>query len=173
LGQRWRSSPPCWHSLPWPPASSDVRPDRRRHGFSSPRILPVYRRCNQHTFYVSISKAYRQMSLAYVATAYEGIDIEDFTFRPQGRDELVFFGRIHPDKGTREAIEIARRAGRRLRLAGIIQDEAYFKKHVEPTSTAGLSSTWGAWGRLIVTSCWGKRPPSCIRSCSRSPSAYR
>jgi glycosyltransferase involved in cell wall biosynthesis len=102
------------------------------HGFSSPRILPVYRRYNQHTFYVSISNADRQPSLKYVATVYHGIDIENFTFRPKGGDELVFFGRIHPDKGTREAIEIARRAGRRLLLAGIIQDEAYFKKYVEP-----------------------------------------
>jgi glycosyltransferase involved in cell wall biosynthesis len=102
------------------------------HGFSSPRILPVYRRYNELGYYVSISNADRDPSLEYVATVYHGIDIENFTFRPKGGDELVFFGRIHPDKGTREAIEIARRAGRRLIIAGIIQDEAYFKKFVEP-----------------------------------------
>lgn len=102
------------------------------HGLSSPRILPAYRRYNERGYYVSISNADREPSLKYVATVYHGIDIENFTFRQNGGHELVFFGRIHPDKGTREAIEIARRAGRRLLLAGIIQDQAYFKEYVEP-----------------------------------------
>jgi glycosyltransferase involved in cell wall biosynthesis len=102
------------------------------HGFSSPRILPVYRRYNELGYYVSISNADRDPSLEYVATVYHGIDIENFTFRPKGGDELVFLGRIHPDKGTREAIEIAKRAGRRLIIAGIIQDKDYFESQIEP-----------------------------------------
>jgi glycosyltransferase involved in cell wall biosynthesis len=102
------------------------------HGFSSPRILPVYRRYNGRGHYVSISNADRDPSLSYIATVYHGIDIERFTFRPVGGDHLVFLGRIHPDKGTREAIEIARRADRRLIIAGIIQDEAYFHSEIEP-----------------------------------------
>jgi glycosyltransferase involved in cell wall biosynthesis len=44
----------------------------------------------------------------------------------------VSFGRIHPDKGTADAIEIARRAGRRLVICGIVQDERYFAQAVEP-----------------------------------------
>jgi len=60
------------------------------HGFSSPRILPVYRRYNEHGHYVSISNADRDPSLNYVATVYHGIDIEHFTFRPAGGDGLVF-----------------------------------------------------------------------------------
>jgi glycosyltransferase involved in cell wall biosynthesis len=102
------------------------------HGFSSPRILPVYRRYNEHGYYVSISNADRDPSLKYVATVYHGIDIEHFTFRPASSDHLVFLGRIHPDKGTREAIEIAKRARRRLIIAGIIQDQAYFQTQIEP-----------------------------------------
>ncbi|MEP7384627.1 MAG: glycosyltransferase family 4 protein [Gemmatimonadota bacterium] len=102
------------------------------HGFSSPRILPVYRRYNQHGYYVSISNADRERSLKYVATVYHGIDIEDFTFRPVSGEHLVFFGRIHPDKGTKEAIEIAHRANRRLVIAGIIQDQTYFESQIEP-----------------------------------------
>jgi len=102
------------------------------HGFSSDRILPVYRRYNGRTYYVSISEADRRPELDYVATVYHGIDIEHFTFRPASGDHLVFFGRIHPDKGTREAIEIAQRTGRRLVIAGIIQDEAYFESEIEP-----------------------------------------
>jgi glycosyltransferase involved in cell wall biosynthesis len=45
---------------------------------------------------------------------------------------VLFFGRIHPDKGTAEAIDIARAAGRSIRLAGIIHDEQYFRTEVEP-----------------------------------------
>jgi glycosyltransferase involved in cell wall biosynthesis len=102
------------------------------HGFSSPRILPVYRRYNERGHYVSISNADRDSSLEYLATVYHGIDIEKFTFRAEGEDHLVFLGRIHPDKGTSQAIEIARRSGRRLIIAGIVQDEAYFDSEVKP-----------------------------------------
>jgi glycosyltransferase involved in cell wall biosynthesis len=45
---------------------------------------------------------------------------------------LAFFGRIHPDKGTAEAIDVARRTGRRLVIAGIVQDAAYFDACVAP-----------------------------------------
>ena len=48
------------------------------------------------------------------------------------RDYLLFFGRIHPDKGTEEAILVARRAGVPLVIAGIVQDQGYFERAVEP-----------------------------------------
>lgn len=102
------------------------------HGFSSPRILPVYRKYNGRAFYVAISEADRCPELDYVATVYHGIDLERFTFREGPEDCLLFFGRIHPDKGAREAIEIARRAGHRLIIAGIVQDREYFQEYVEP-----------------------------------------
>jgi len=102
------------------------------HGFSSPGILPVYRKYNRRTFYVAISDADRHPDLDYVATVHHGIDIENFTFRPQPDGYVLFFGRIHKDKGTREAIEIARRAQLRLLIAGIVQDPVYFQKQVEP-----------------------------------------
>ncbi len=101
------------------------------HGFSSPRILPVYRKYNGRAFYVAISEADRQPELDYIATVHHGIDIERFSFREEPDDYLLFFSRIHPDKGAREAIEIARRTGHPLIIAGIIQDEAYFREQVE------------------------------------------
>ena len=67
-----------------------------------------------------------------MATVYHGIDLQALPFEPDGGDDLVAFGRIHPDKGTHTAIEIARRAGRRLRICGIVQDERYFRELVEP-----------------------------------------
>jgi glycosyltransferase involved in cell wall biosynthesis len=103
------------------------------HGFSSPGILPVYRAYNSSTFYVAISQADRHPDLDYVATVHHGIEVEEFPFRAQPGDYLLFFGRIHPDKGAREAIDIARRTGRRLLMAGIVQDQAYFRRWVEPS----------------------------------------
>lgn len=102
------------------------------HGFSSPKILPVYRKYDRRVFYVSISDADRAPDLTYIATVYHGIDLSMFTFREQPEDYLLFFGRIHPDKGTREAIEIARRASKRLLMAGIIQDRGYWEREVAP-----------------------------------------
>lgn len=102
------------------------------HGFSSPRILPVYRKYNRRTYYVSISNADRSPELEYAATVYHGIDLENFTLRTEPGDYLLFFGRIHHDKGAREAIEIARLAGLKLIVAGIIQDESYFNSAVKP-----------------------------------------
>jgi glycosyltransferase involved in cell wall biosynthesis len=102
------------------------------HGFSSERILPVYQKYNKRTYYVAISNADRHPSLDYIATVYHGIALEEFTLRTDPGDYLLFFGRIHPDKGTAEAIEVARRSGRRLIIAGIIHDRAYFDREVAP-----------------------------------------
>lgn len=102
------------------------------HGFSSPRILPVYERYADGSHYVAISDADRAPSLPYAATIHHGIRVEDFPFDAQGGDDLLFFGRIHPDKGAGEAIRAARSAGRRLVLCGLIQDEAYHAREVAP-----------------------------------------
>jgi glycosyltransferase involved in cell wall biosynthesis len=102
------------------------------HGFSSDRILPVYERYDSSTAYVSISDADRHPNLQYAATIHHGIDIEGFAVDPSPGEHLLFFGRIHPDKGTAEAIEVARRCDRRLDIAGIIQDEEYFRNEVAP-----------------------------------------
>jgi glycosyltransferase involved in cell wall biosynthesis len=100
------------------------------HGFSGGNILPAYRRA--HSSYVSISDSDRSPELDYLATVYHGVDLEALPFDPAGGEDLVAFGRIHPDKGTHTAIEIARRTGRRLTVCGIVQDAAYFRELVEP-----------------------------------------
>jgi glycosyltransferase involved in cell wall biosynthesis len=102
------------------------------HGFSSPKIVPVYQRYNDINHYVSISYANRCEHLSYIANVYNGINPRDFTFRPAVGDYLLFFGRIHPDKGTREAIEIALKAKMRLIIAGYIQDDDYYNREVHP-----------------------------------------
>jgi len=102
------------------------------HGFSSPLILPVYKKYNEQTHYVAISEADRCPELDYIATIHHGIDLTQFPWREDAGDYLLFFGRIHPHKGVVDAIEVARRSGLRLVIAGIVQDEAYFQEQVKP-----------------------------------------
>ena len=102
------------------------------HGFSSPPILAAYYAAASRSFYCSISNSDRDPGLDYLATTYNGIDPHEFTFVERPGEYLVFLGRFHPEKGTHLAIEIARRAGVRLKIAAIPQDEAYFRECVEP-----------------------------------------
>src|SRR5712671_5493729 len=96
------------------------------HGFSSPRIMPVYEKYRDG-YFVSISDSDRAPGLNYLATVYNGIDLSLYPLQASGGEDLIFLGRIHPDKGVHLAIEVARLSGRRLIIAGIIQDEVYYR----------------------------------------------
>ena len=102
------------------------------HGFSSERIVPVYLAYDDIGHYVSISEADRHPDLTYAATIHHGIDLSRFTFGAGDGGYLLFLGRIHPDKGTAEAIEVARRAGLPLVIAGVVHDADYYRRSVEP-----------------------------------------
>jgi glycosyltransferase involved in cell wall biosynthesis len=102
------------------------------HGFSSEQIVPVFEKYNGSGYYVAISDADRHERLDYVATIHHGIDLTEFELEEKPGDYLLFFGRIHPDKGTAEAIDIAERTGLPLVIAGIVQDRDYFEQLVEP-----------------------------------------
>jgi len=102
------------------------------HGFSSLRILPIFKAYEERVAYVAISDADRAKDLRYAATIHHGIPVDDFPFDRDGSDDLLFFGRIHPHKGAAEAVEVAHQTKRRLVMAGIVQDEGYFHQLVEP-----------------------------------------
>ncbi|MDB5115081.1 MAG: glycosyl transferase [Mucilaginibacter sp.] len=102
------------------------------HGFSSPRIIPVYKKYNAVGNYVSISNSDRSPELNYLATVYNGLDTKDFNFNDRPEGYLLYFGRIHPDKGTAEAIDIAQKSKYKLLIAGIVQDENYFNEKIKP-----------------------------------------
>src|ERR1700721_362251 len=101
------------------------------HGFSSAKIMPIYQKYRDG-YFVSVSDSDRATGLNYLATVYNGIDLSLYPLQECGGDDLIFLGRIHPDKGVHLAIEVARLSGMRLIIAGIIQDEAYFREQIEP-----------------------------------------
>jgi len=101
------------------------------HGFSSPKIMPIYHKYRDG-YFVSISDSDRAPGLNYLATVYNGIDVSLYPFQECSGDDLIFLGRIHPDKGVHLAIDVARLSGLRLLIAGIVQDEAYFREQVKP-----------------------------------------
>jgi glycosyltransferase involved in cell wall biosynthesis len=95
------------------------------HGFSDEDIKRVYRD-HKDTYYTSISDSDRDSELPYLATVYNGIDLSNLTFSQKPGKNLVFYGRIHPDKGLHLAIEVAEKANVPMIVAGIIQDQPYF-----------------------------------------------
>lgn len=101
------------------------------HGFSDPDILRIYHD-HKDSYYVSISDSDRDPGLPYMATVYNGIDLSNLTFRETPGDKLVHYGRIHNDKGTHLAIEVAKKCSMDLIIAGIIQDQAYFDNLIKP-----------------------------------------
>ena len=144
------------------------------HGFSSARILPVFRKYNARTSYVAISEADRRPELDYLATIHHGIDTGAFTLQTCPGNYLLFFGRIHPDKGAVEAIDVAARAGLPLVMAGIIQDQAYFDAWycATPRWQARPLHRAGGWRSTATPSSEGLMPSSTSStSTSRSASA--
>jgi glycosyltransferase involved in cell wall biosynthesis len=102
------------------------------HGFSSKQVVPVYRAYDDIGRYVSISNADRHPDLHYAATIHYGIDTNLFTFVPDAGEYLLFLGRVNPDTGAHLAIEVAKKAGLPLIIAGVTQDKAYFRESVAP-----------------------------------------
>ena len=125
------------------------------HGFSSDRILPMYASYQDRVHYVAISDADRHPTLRYAATIHHGIPLGDFPFDPHGSDDLLFFGRIHPDKGAKEAIAVARAVGRPLDLYGIVQDAGYHDREVAPADDGVSIRYHGAVGGAARTTALG------------------
>ena len=102
------------------------------HGFSSDRIMPMYKPFEDRVHYVAISDADRAAGLRYAETIHHGIRLQEFPFDPTGNEDLLFFGRMHPDKGAAAAIAVAQATGRRLAMYGIVQDRGYYEREVAP-----------------------------------------
>lgn len=107
------------------------------HGTFSPDNEKLFFK-ERHQPYVSISESQREprLNLNYVATVYNGIDTDIYEFHPapQQPPYLAFLGRMSPEKGPHLAIEIAKRSGWHLKMAGKVDpvDREYFRTEIEP-----------------------------------------
>jgi glycosyltransferase involved in cell wall biosynthesis len=107
------------------------------HGIFTPDNEKMYSHARNQP-YVSISNAQREprLGLNCVATVYNGInpDIYDFYPQPDEPPYLAFLGRISPEKGTHLAIEIAKRSGWHLKIAGKVDrvDVDYYEQEIKP-----------------------------------------
>lgn len=98
-------------------------------------LAGVYRRWDQFPL-VSISDDQRR-PLAWAnwaGTVHHGLEQDLYRFSPRGDGYLAFLGRISPEKRPDRAIQIAKRLGRRLRIAAKVDrvDQAYFEEVIEP-----------------------------------------
>jgi glycosyltransferase involved in cell wall biosynthesis len=92
---------------------------------------------SRHVGLVSLTLAQRRPlpTLPWVANIDNAIDIARYPFDPRPGEGLLFLGRMTPDKGAHGAIEVARRAGRPLRIAGKCREpgeQEYFDREVRP-----------------------------------------
>jgi glycosyltransferase involved in cell wall biosynthesis len=88
--------------------------------------------------YISISNSQREpnLGLNYVATIYNSIRVGDHQFfaKPDSPPYLAFLGRMSSEKGPQHAIEISKRVGIPLKLAGKVDpiDQEFFDKQIAP-----------------------------------------
>ncbi|MFC9437377.1 glycosyltransferase [Nocardia sp. NPDC057030] len=99
-----------------------------------------------------------------VGVVPNGIDLRAWPSGAGGTD-LVWFGRLTPEKGAHVAVAAARRAERRLHLAGPISDAGYFRDVIEPDlddntryhghlDQAALADLVGSCAAALVTPLW-------------------
>ncbi|WP_413172335.1 glycosyltransferase family 4 protein [Anabaena azotica] len=107
------------------------------HGIFTPDNEKIFKYAKKQP-YISISDSQREprLELNYVSTVYNGIDVSSYEFYPEPINEpyLAFLGRMSPEKGPHLAIEIAKKAGWRLKMAGKVDtvDVEFFEKEIKP-----------------------------------------
>jgi glycosyltransferase involved in cell wall biosynthesis len=120
----------------------------------------------QRSRFVAVSQ-HTADSWSHVASpvvVHNGVDVRRWVAGPGG-DDLVWVGRIVPEKAPHRAIAMARASGRRLRIAGPVGDAGYFARHVadeldEDVSyvghldTDGLVALVGSSAAMLVTPEW-------------------
>lgn len=86
---------------------------------------------------VGISQAQRRLNpaLNWAGVVHNAIDVASFPFRALKQDFVLWIGRFSPDKGAHLAIDAARAAGRRIVLAGKLNEPSekdYFEEAIRP-----------------------------------------
>ncbi|HEV7381848.1 MAG TPA: glycosyltransferase, partial [Dyadobacter sp.] len=95
-----------------------------------------------------------------------GIDLTRWHYHPENDGSyLMWFGRIHPDKGLHIAIQAAKIAGKKLKVAGAISDEFYYAQFIKPLlddsiemvghcTNGQLNDLIGNAEVCLITPCW-------------------
>src|SRR5258706_1668119 len=109
-----------------PPASSD-----NTGGY---RFLKKY---GSLTFTSISNSQAKSIPLNFIKTIYNGLDIKSFPFQKTPEDYFVWFGKVNPLKGTKEAILAAKKANVKLIMLGVVDYDmpvlaTYFEKDVKP-----------------------------------------
>lgn len=119
--------------------------------------------------YVSVSKTNADNWKAYAPVCdviHNGIDLESWEFYPENEGGYVmWFGRIHPDKGLHLAIEAAKLSGKKLKAAGAISDQHYYETEIIPRLDDSiellgscdhkkLNELIGNAEAALITPCW-------------------
>ncbi len=120
-------------------------PFARRHGVAHvttmhgrldlPELVPLHKEYAEMPL-ISISRSQRQPLpwAQWEATVYHGLPAGDFRFVAEPGDYLAFIGRISPEKQPDHAIQIARQAGMKIKIAAKVDpsDDEYFRKVIKP-----------------------------------------
>jgi glycosyltransferase involved in cell wall biosynthesis len=118
---------------PWPNLTT-------LHGFVNAADVAPFLETYAEMPLISISDAQRRpvARANWIATIHHGMPRRIHTFGNEPGDYLAFLGRVSPEKRLDRAIEIARRAGMRLRVAAKIyrEEQAYFRETIEPLLAA-------------------------------------
>jgi glycosyltransferase involved in cell wall biosynthesis len=85
---------------------------------------------------ISQAQAGTHPDAPWKAVVHNGLDLHGSPFGRRRSDDLCFVGRMVPEKGILEAIEVARISGRRLRVAAKVgwqpREISYFENEVKP-----------------------------------------
>jgi glycosyltransferase involved in cell wall biosynthesis len=118
-------------------ALSDTPVLHTLHGPFDPGTRRLFHAISDEIYFNSVSDSQRSgcPELNYVGTVYNAVQVGTYPFREQKDDYALFLGRICEDKGVHNAIDIARRAGVPLRMAGKVDpgaDSLYFEERIKP-----------------------------------------
>jgi glycosyltransferase involved in cell wall biosynthesis len=91
-----------------------------------------------HLVAISESQASFNPDLSYAGVVYNGIELDRYPYREDKEDYLLFLGRCNAEKGPEVAVDVAKRAGKHLKMVVKRAEPAeneYWERIVEPRLT--------------------------------------
>ncbi len=104
-----------------------------------PELADLFRSYKTHVVIISNAQRKDFPDLNYLATVYNGVDIEKYSFNPVPKDYVLMMGSIARHKNQKAAIEVAKKAGMKLILSGKIGQPDYFAELKALIDKAGVT----------------------------------